>query len=225
MDMHADGLKRMASELGADLAGIAPVERFEKSPKGHHPRDLLPGCKSVISLACAFPESALRASHEEYTAIRNALAQKLDDISEALAARIAAFGAEAVAIKTLAAALDGERFMGPISLKHAGMHAGLGMIGKNTLLTNDRFGNMIWVGAVVTSLALEPDPLAAYSPCREGCTLCVDACPARALGEDAMNQLACYSHAFHTVDGVLKISCWECRTVCPSAIGARGATA
>jgi len=38
-------------DWGADLVGIAPVERFANAPEGHKPTDFLPGCKSVISVA------------------------------------------------------------------------------------------------------------------------------------------------------------------------------
>jgi hypothetical protein len=38
-------------EWGADLVGIAPVERFDGAPEGHRPTDFLPECKSVISIA------------------------------------------------------------------------------------------------------------------------------------------------------------------------------
>ncbi len=37
-------------ELGADLVGIAPVERFSEAPEGHRPTDFMPECKSVISI-------------------------------------------------------------------------------------------------------------------------------------------------------------------------------
>jgi hypothetical protein len=37
--------------LGADLVGIAPVDRFAHAPEGHKPTDFLPECKSVISIA------------------------------------------------------------------------------------------------------------------------------------------------------------------------------
>ena len=38
-------------EWGADLVGIAPVERFANAPEGHKPTDFLPECKSVVSVA------------------------------------------------------------------------------------------------------------------------------------------------------------------------------
>ena len=38
-------------EWGADLVGVAPVERFENAPEGHKPTDFMPECKSVISIA------------------------------------------------------------------------------------------------------------------------------------------------------------------------------
>ena len=45
----ANDVKSLALELGADLVGIAPVERFEGAPKLYHPQNLLPQTKSVIS--------------------------------------------------------------------------------------------------------------------------------------------------------------------------------
>ena len=37
-------------EWGADLVGIAPVDRFAEAPEGHRPTDFMPECKSVISI-------------------------------------------------------------------------------------------------------------------------------------------------------------------------------
>ena len=38
-------------DWGADLVGIAPVERFADAPEGHKPNDFMPECKAVISIA------------------------------------------------------------------------------------------------------------------------------------------------------------------------------
>jgi epoxyqueuosine reductase QueG len=97
--------------------------------------------------------------------------------------------------------------------------AGLGKMGKNTLVVNDRYGNMIWLGAVVTSMELVADEPAAYTPCRPSCRLCIQSCPAGALGGELVNQTACLSQAFRKVDGGQEILCWKCRQVCPNHLG------
>jgi epoxyqueuosine reductase QueG len=53
--IDAGVIKQMANEKGAPLCGIAPVDRFEKAPAGFHPRDIYPGCKSVVVVASPFP--------------------------------------------------------------------------------------------------------------------------------------------------------------------------
>ena len=45
-----DMIKNRAKELGADIAGVASVDRFKDEAGGYKPADLLPGAKSVISV-------------------------------------------------------------------------------------------------------------------------------------------------------------------------------
>jgi len=52
-------------------------------------------------------------------------------------------------------------------LKHAAVRAGLGRMGKNTLLVNDRLGNMLWLGAILIDQELAEDALANYDACIE----------------------------------------------------------
>lgn len=47
--------KEIMLSLGADLCGIASIDRFADAPAGYHPLDVLPTCKSVISFGCRFP--------------------------------------------------------------------------------------------------------------------------------------------------------------------------
>jgi epoxyqueuosine reductase QueG len=47
-------VKELAYGKGADMVGVAPVDRFQEAPKGCHPLDIFPKCKSVISIGRRF---------------------------------------------------------------------------------------------------------------------------------------------------------------------------
>lgn len=80
--MNRNEVKSILFSLGADLCGIAGVDRFEEAPEGYHPLDVLPVCKSVISFACRFPVGTLACrSAVPYTRVRNSITAKLDAIA------------------------------------------------------------------------------------------------------------------------------------------------
>ena len=47
-------IKKLAFPKGADLFGVASVDRFQGGPEGHHPLDLFSDCQSVIALGRRF---------------------------------------------------------------------------------------------------------------------------------------------------------------------------
>ena len=74
-------IKEIMFALGADLCGIASIDRFDNAPKGYHPLDALPTCKSVISFGCRFPVGTLNCkSNIPYTRVRNSITSKMDAI-------------------------------------------------------------------------------------------------------------------------------------------------
>lgn len=224
--MNAADVKRMARELGADLCGIATPERLDGAPKGYHPRDVLPSCRSVIAFACRFPAGALAcASPVPYTRIRNTITPKLDMMALELCCRLEDEGLLAVPIPTNESEWDGQtgRWRSVVSLKHAAQAAGLGSIGRHSLLITPEFGSMVWLGAVLTEAELEPDPLLP-SLC-DGCGLCVAACPIHALEKQEMAQEACWNYAFGNDPEKRRwqISCHRCRDACPRNLGSRNA--
>ena len=50
---------------------------------------------------------------------------------------------------------------------------------------------MIWLGAILLSIDLEPDPVASYEGCDSQCTLCIDSCPQHALDGITIEQKLC----------------------------------
>jgi epoxyqueuosine reductase QueG len=226
MNVTSADIKSKAQEWGADLCGIAAAGRFTTAPASYRPSDVLPGCRSVVVLARRFLTSTLTAgSTIPYTIVRNYLSAEMDRLSIQLCYYFESLGAMAVptgAIGPTRWERKTRKSMGLISLKHAAVHAGLGTMGKNTLLINDKFGNMIWLGAVLTTYDLEPDAPVEYEGCLEKCRLCLDECPVQAMDGVSIDQRKCWEHAFGAdAEGQWRIRCFKCRDVCPNKLGVK----
>lgn len=217
-------VKALAKGLGMDLCGIAAAGAFAGAPAGFAPIDVLPDCRSVVVIARRFLRSALGAgSTIPYTDVRNFLTRRMDDASADLAYALEARGTTAVPINSIGPveydAASG-KYRGIVSLKHAAELAGLGRIGKNTLLVTREYGSMVWLGAVLTTAELEPDGPSRVPACPAACRRCLDACPVGALDGVSMDQSACWGNAFGEKDGgEWRIKCWACRTACPRCLG------
>ena len=68
---------------------------------------------------------------------------------------------------------------GPIVERVFAKYAGVGWIGKNTCIINQKIGSWLFLGVILTSLELTPD-LPAADRCGT-CVRCIDACPTNAI--------------------------------------------
>ena len=220
--MTSQDVKDFMLARGAALCGVASVERFSGAPKGYHPLDVMPACRSVISFAMPFPVGTLQCkSPTPYTRVRNTITPKMDTLALDLCMFLETMGFAAAPISTNESQWDAAtgRWRSIISQKHAAQAAGLGTIGRHSLLITPQFGSMLWLGSVLTEAELEPDPLL-ESFCTN-CNLCVDACPVNALASPEMAQQTCWDYAFgdDAEKEIWRISCHRCRDICPYNLG------
>jgi len=219
-------VKKVLFDMGADLCGIATIDRFTDAPVGFHPYDVLPSCKSVVVFAKTFPTGTLFCGNNvPYTITRNLLSNELDAMSIKFCSLVEKKGIIAVPTGTIShTRLDQKtgRRRAMVSAKHSAVAAGLGKIGKNTLLVTPDYGNMVWLNALLINYIFEPDELLPGNPCSDDCTICIDNCPVNALGEPEMNQGACYAFAFKATEGEdFTIKCHKCRSLCPNFFGSK----
>ena len=223
--IDANAVKEIAMKLGADLCGIAPVDRFDEAPEGFRPANIYPECRSVLVFARRLPTASLFISNcVPYTHVNDLITREVDSLTLQLSLRLEDLGLNNVLIPSDDPYnhWEPERKYGRaiLSLRHAGMLAGLGKLGKNTLLINEQFGNMIQIGAVLLEADLAADTPANYEVCPDDCNLCLDSCPSAALDGETVKQHLCRPMSnFQTAKGYNLKKCYLCRSVCPSALG------
>lgn len=111
----------------------------------------------------------------------------------------------------------------PVLEKVWAVLAGLGWIGKNTLLLNRRLGSYTFIGGVVTQAELLPDPPFLDDLCGS-CQRCIEACPTNALMPYQLDARLCI--AYWTIEAPALeegmpathgwlFGCDICQQVCP----------
>jgi epoxyqueuosine reductase len=225
--LEQDGIRQIAISHGADLFGVAPAERFAGAPAGFHPADVYGKTRSVIVFAKRIPPESLHAeSCVPYTHCNTLAMQEVDRMTFLISSDLAALGINTVIIPTddPYECWDEENMTGRaiLSLRHAAELAGLGVLGRNNLLVNHRYGNMVQIGALLTDREIEPSPLAEYGTCPDGCRICIDTCPAGALDGTTVNQKLCRPLSIYRNEkGYVLKKCYNCRKDCPLATGIR----
>ncbi len=77
----------------------------------------------------------------------------------------------------------------PIEEVDMAIKAGLGVLGKNSLLINEKYGSFIFIGEIITTLEIKNK----INPIKEciSCGLCIKHCPGNAIDENGVNTNLC----------------------------------
>lgn len=252
MDPRQEQLRSRLAALGFDDVRVARVEPVPGGPlrdwlaAGRHadmawmertadkrldPGLVLPGARSVIMLGVNYWPGALRqdgpvwaryAVHDDYhDTIKPALAEAGRAIEE-----IYGVGP------------DAHRWYvdtGPVLERGWAAKSGLGFAGKNAMLISPRYGNWLFLAAILTQVELAPDaPLRAQRSdfadtgllCGK-CTRCLEACPTQAFtAPGVVDARRCISYLTIEHKGIIPRSlragigahiygCDVCLEVCP----------
>ena len=115
----------------------------------------------------------------------------------------------------------------PVMEKPLAQAAGIGWQGKHTNLVSREHGSWLFLGVILTSLELQPDPPADAGMHCGSCTRCLDACPTQAfVGAHRIDARRCISYLTIEHDGPIPAQfrkaignriygCDDCLAVCP----------
>lgn len=206
-------------------AGMGYMARPEAILKREHPAHLLEDCQTVISLAMAYaPIKPNRAEAERRPKGRIAVYAAYPDYHDLMRKALAELAAKLTSLSRSEAfvAVD----TSPILEKSFGHQAGLGWVGRNSLVINPKYGSWLFLGEVLTTARFESDSKPMPDGCRD-CRRCVMACPTRAIGADrSIDARRCLSYltiehrgsipeAFREMMGDRIFGCDTCQTACP----------
>ena len=245
-----------AKALGFDLCGVVRAEQFAElahftewlsrgyagemtyleDPRRREPARVIEDLRSVIVCALNYntghPYSTVAAAASDADEPRGWISRYAwgADYHEVLRGKlnalVAALKKEIAETFVVRAYAD----TGPVAERVFAKHAGLGWLGKNTLLLNETLGSWLFLGVIFTSLdlaaSLGPTEVAPQDLCGN-CRQCLDACPTGALVEPyVLDARRCISYLtielrggipeeFREGMGWQVYGCDICQDVCP----------
>ncbi len=250
-----DQLRQHALSLGFSLFGVAPaqfapghdnlVKWLERGYAGEmsyipkrveayrHPNSVLDGCKSVVMLAMPYagnPSTTPRKNGLSTTGSKAGgkignYATGQVDYHDLIRERLNQLASVLEAMYP-GAITRGVVDTAPLLERDFAQMAGIGWIGKNTLLLNRAQGSYFFLAALLTTVEIAADSPFETDHCGS-CTACLDACPTSAFAEPrVLNASKCISYLTIEYRGLIPhdlsdqmqdwiFGCDACQIVCP----------
>lgn len=185
-----------ARDLGADLVGIANVERYEHAPLLLSPQGHFPRARNIVVVAMTHTDGAVemggRPTPHDFGpyAFQETMNTRNEHIVWALARVIHDNGWRAIPMPATNIwrfrPYGGmtRPFIPDISDIHAGAAAGLGEIGYSGLLLTPEFGPRQRLCTLITNAPLQPTPLYRGEPLCDRCLMCARHCLTQAYDKE-----------------------------------------
>jgi epoxyqueuosine reductase len=195
--------------------------------KRSHPEQLVPGTLRVISLRMDYlpgdtqmaqrlaqPETAYVSRYALGRDYHKLVRKRLQQLAERIEQQIGPFGYRAFVDSA------------PVLEKAVAQQAGLGWIGKNTLVLNRQAGSWFFLGELFVDLPLPVDAPYTKEHCGK-CSACLDICPTQAfVGAQVLDARKCISYLTIEYKGSIPVElrapignrvfgCDDCQIVCP----------
>ncbi|MCX6600965.1 MAG: tRNA epoxyqueuosine(34) reductase QueG [bacterium] len=244
----AQAVIQQAVELGLDRVGFAPAspppraEFFRRwlaegragtmtylnrsVERRVDPQKVLPGARTIIMAGQSYftenlppalradPSRGVIAAYAWGEDYHRVLLAKLKQLAEAIT-RLFPGRASVYYVDT-----------GPVLERDFAEQAGLGFVGKNTLLIAPRMGSLLFLGEILTTAELPPSPAIRMPSCGS-CTRCLAACPTGALiSPHVLDARLCISYLTIEYQGIIPrelrslmgnhvFGCDDCQDCCP----------
>tara|TARA_B100000809_G_scaffold116546_1_gene114754 strand:+ start:800 stop:1867 length:1068 start_codon:yes stop_codon:yes gene_type:complete len=248
LSLLAEQIKLWSSELGFSSMGITDIDLSQDQrylekwlEKGYHgemkymerhgkkrsrPAELVQGTKRIISLSMNYlPENynGLELLEEDKKAFVSGYARGRD-YHKIMRSRLK----KLVSKIKVHSSHENRVFVdsAPVLEKALAQKAGLGWIGKNTLLLNKNAGSYFFLGEIYTDLELPIDEPKIVNHCGS-CTSCMDVCPTKAFeGPNQLDARKCISYLTIEYKGSIEeelrpmmgnriFGCDDCQIFCP----------
>jgi epoxyqueuosine reductase QueG len=189
-------VKEYALSLGADLVGVANIERYENAPIKMSPQGILPTAKSVIVCGIHHPDAAIELDGEVHSQIMGPyrvqyiMNSKLDFLSFKIGRMLEDLGYKSVPIASsniwrYRGYKDLDAVFAPdISHIYSAVAAGLGELGWNGLCMTPEYGTRNRFISIITDAELVPNPLYDGEKLCDMCGKCIEHCPTNAYREE-----------------------------------------
>jgi epoxyqueuosine reductase QueG len=196
MEALTGKVRKIFTDLDIDVVGIAPVDDWTTPWNECRPETILKGCRRIIVFGREVPYPIYEAEMhglDLYAVASHNIYHSLDEAGISVAGMLTKAGFPSLLVGSYQPVImrKGD-YWGMVSLKHAAVRAGLGTMGKNSLLINREYGNRLQLGGVLTTAELPAGKPLEKSFCFENCSKCVRNCPVQALdGKGGIDQYKC----------------------------------